>query len=276
MVWGENPASAGFSFGPKTMIKRFGVNRFGRDFVVGDIHGQFTLLQSALDQIGFDTGVDRLFSVGDLVDRGPESEDCTEWLARSWFHAIRGNHEQMAIDARVGYVNRSVYVANGGAWFLAMPREHQTFYTDAFEALPILIEIEVQHPTWPTPQLVGLVHAGCPMNSWDELKAELIKQSEIAGRLGNYVEMNCLWSRTRIESGEHRAVSGVHKVISGHTPTDDVVELGNSLFIDTIGWRPSVPTAAFTFVELPTWQIHTVSTHAGRQPATMESHDHAA
>lgn len=258
------------------MIKRFGINRFGRDFVVGDIHGQFTLLEAALAEIGFDTGVDRLFSVGDLVDRGPESEDCTEWLARSWFHAIRGNHEQMAIDARVGYFDKSTYVMNGGAWFLSLPREHQTFYTDAFEALPILIEIEVQDPLWPESQLVGLVHAGCPMDSWDDLKEELVKASQNVGRLGNYVENNCLWSRTRIQSGDRKAVAGIHKVISGHTPVSEVAQLGNSLFIDTIGWRPSVPTAAFTFVELPSWQIHTVSTHAGRQPAAVESHEHAA
>lgn len=258
------------------MIKRFGINRFGRDFVVGDIHGQFSLLEAALAEIGFDKGVDRLFSVGDLVDRGPESEDCTEWLSRSWFHAIRGNHEQMAIDAMQGYFDRSMYLLNGGAWFMAMPREHQRFYADAFEALPILIEIEVQDPLWPTPQLVGLVHAGCPMDSWDDLKTELVKASQNIGRLGNYVEINCLWSRTRIQTGDRKAVAGIHKVISGHTPVSDVMELGNSLFIDTIGWRPSVPTAAFTFVELPSWQIHTVSTHAGRQPAVTESHEHAA
>lgn len=257
------------------MIKRFGINRSGRDYVVGDVHGSFSLLTKALTDIGFDPGIDRLFSVGDLVDRGPESEECTEWLAKPWFHAVRGNHEQMAIDARAGYFDKRTYLLNGGAWFMAMPREHQTFYTDAFEAMPILIEIEVQHPTWPEPQLVGLVHAGCPMDSWDELKEELVKAGENAGRFGNYVENNCLWSRTRIQSGDKKKVAGIHKVISGHTPTKEVVELGNSLFIDTVGWSPSVSTAAFTFVELPTWLIHSVpTTDAGRQPA--ESFKHAA
>jgi len=39
--------------------------------------------------------VDQLFSVGDLVDRGPESHRVLEWLARPWFFAICGNHDFM-------------------------------------------------------------------------------------------------------------------------------------------------------------------------------------
>jgi len=49
----------------------FGENREGRDFVVGDIHGMFGHLRMLLKQVSFDAEVDRLFSVGDLVDRCP-------------------------------------------------------------------------------------------------------------------------------------------------------------------------------------------------------------
>jgi serine/threonine protein phosphatase 1 len=69
-------------------IARFAPNTRGRDFAVGDIHGAFRALQIALDAIGFDCAADRLFSVGDLVDRGPESARVTEWLDKPWFHAI--------------------------------------------------------------------------------------------------------------------------------------------------------------------------------------------
>ena len=54
-------------------MPRFAQNTVGRDFAVGDIHGCFTELQRGLEAIGFDPSTDRLFSVGDLVDRGPES-----------------------------------------------------------------------------------------------------------------------------------------------------------------------------------------------------------
>ena len=63
-------------------VVRFEANALGRDFAVGDIHGAFADLRRALDAIGFDEHRDRLFSVGDLVDRGPESEAALEWLKK--------------------------------------------------------------------------------------------------------------------------------------------------------------------------------------------------
>ena len=53
----------------------------GRDWVVGDVHGCFTTLREALLAIDFEHGRDRLFSVGDLIDRGPNSIEALEWLA---------------------------------------------------------------------------------------------------------------------------------------------------------------------------------------------------
>ena len=55
-----------------TGLPRFARNVGGRDFAVGDIHGCFSHLSRSLEAIGFDAAVDRLFSVGDLVDRGPD------------------------------------------------------------------------------------------------------------------------------------------------------------------------------------------------------------
>lgn len=62
-------------------MQHFQENKVGTDYVVGDIHGCFTKLAEALDEVGFNFTKDRLFSTGDLVDRGPESEECLEWLA---------------------------------------------------------------------------------------------------------------------------------------------------------------------------------------------------
>src|SRR3990167_4053677 len=76
-----------------TLVHRYPPNDKGRDFAVGDIHGHFTLLQEALDRVEFDPEIDRLFSVGDLVDRGPECRQVLNWLAKPWFHPVRGNHD---------------------------------------------------------------------------------------------------------------------------------------------------------------------------------------
>lgn len=51
-------------------------NQNGRDFVVGDIHGHFAMLNELMEVVAFDRNVDRLFAVGDLIDRGPNSVRC--------------------------------------------------------------------------------------------------------------------------------------------------------------------------------------------------------
>ena len=98
-------------------IKTLPQNQHGRDFVCGDLHGSFSCLERALHELKFDTTCDRLISVGDLVDRGPNSEACLRLLQQPWFHAVKGNHEQLMCDA---LNNREfwpgVWARNGGDW----------------------------------------------------------------------------------------------------------------------------------------------------------------
>jgi len=67
----------------------------GRDFIVGDLHGCRAMMDRLLDHVAFDTDRDRLFSVGDLVDRGPDSEGCLDLLHEPWFFPVMGNHDAM-------------------------------------------------------------------------------------------------------------------------------------------------------------------------------------
>lgn len=76
-------------------LRRFDLNTKGRDFAVGDIHGCFSKLDAALRKVRFSPAHDRLFAVGDLVDRGPESALVLEWLVQPWFHSVCGNHDLM-------------------------------------------------------------------------------------------------------------------------------------------------------------------------------------
>ena len=69
-------------------FRRMTANTRGRDLAVGDIHGHFERLQECLEAVEFDPAVDRLFSVGDLVDRGPASPQALEWLAKPWFSRL--------------------------------------------------------------------------------------------------------------------------------------------------------------------------------------------
>jgi serine/threonine protein phosphatase 1 len=85
-------------------IRKLPANTLGKDYVVGDLHGCYDLLEQLLNEVGFDKTRDRLFSVGDLIDRGPNSLRCLQLLAEPWFYAVRGNHELMMLDFFSSYL----------------------------------------------------------------------------------------------------------------------------------------------------------------------------
>ena len=215
------------------MISRFERNTKGRDLIVGDIHGHFTKLKSALDDVGFDPDAgDRLFSVGDLVDRGPESDDALAWLAKPWFFAVQGNHEDMAIRWPNGNMDPGNYAVNGGSWNIGNPPELRLEIAEAFRALPIAMEIET------VKGVVGVIHAGCPLQSWQDLARIFDNPHALTRReLGVLIDA-CMWSRDRITKMDDSIVSGVRAVVVGHTPMERMTSLGNTLFIDTAGWHP--------------------------------------
>lgn len=224
-------------------VQRFKRNLKGRDFVVGDIHGHFNLLQKAIDAVGFDPAVDRLFSVGDLVDRGPESEHSIDWLSMPWFHAVRGNHEQMAIDShRSG--EHDLHCINGGLWFYALQWDERSEIVTRLSSLPIAIEVETASG------MVGLVHADCPRRDWSDLIATL----EQVGAEADHVEAMCQWSRKRITDRDDSFVQNVRAVIVGHTPLDAPTLLGNVYHIDTGGWMPE-RGGRFTLMNLETLEV---------------------
>lgn len=85
-------------------IRRLPGNELGKDYVVGDLHGCYGLLEQLLKSVAFDPGCDRLFSVGDLIDRGPDSYKCLQLLEEPWFFAVQGNHEQMLLEFFENYM----------------------------------------------------------------------------------------------------------------------------------------------------------------------------
>lgn len=204
------------------LIQHFTRNLAGRDFVVGDIHGHFSRLASALEKIGFNAEKDRLFSVGDLVDRGPESEQSLQWLQRPWFHAVCGNHEDYAIrHALTGGVDLEVYRANGGDWLIRLPKARQVEFARAFDALPHVVEVETENG------LIGILHADCPVRDWNQLAAMLSSK-----RVRDFI----IWSRARLESGNPDGILNIRAVVVGHTPIQNPLILGNVVHIDTGGW----------------------------------------
>ena len=127
-------------------------NKTGRDFIMGDLHGCIDLLRAELARVQFNTALDRLFSVGDLIDRGPDSMACLRLLCEPWFYAVRGNHELMLLDyfqnAGQPYAPQDmvkVFLNNGGRWVkrlnAAQRKELQVQLLPRVATLPYVITV---------------------------------------------------------------------------------------------------------------------------------------
>lgn len=211
----------------------------GRDLAVGDVHGCFALLREALDAVGFDPGRDRLFSVGDLVDRGPESAEALDWLAQPWMRAVMGNHEFLAWRSAMGRPYPHVdHGQHGGAWLGDLDPSGRARVAEEFSALPVGLEVQT------AAGLVGMVHADCPFDDWGEMREARWTQSD--GAMGLFDA--CLWSVERFERAYAAPVKGVAAVVHGHVVVPKMLTLGNCRFIDTGGWRGG----KFTILDLGT------------------------
>lgn len=64
-------------------------------FVIGDLHGCLTPLERLLDKIHFTPGTDKLWFVGDLINRGPQSLETLRFVKSLGNDAISvlGNHD---------------------------------------------------------------------------------------------------------------------------------------------------------------------------------------
>ncbi len=206
-------------------FKFFNKNPHGRDFVVGDIHGMFSFLESQLESLDFNPELDRVFSVGDIIDRGPESYRVLEFLNKPWFHSIKGNHEMMLIEAKHKKTNyRSWVKNNGGAWWEDVDPETQTTIREQLSELPVAFEVATNTGN------VGVVHADVPVDqSWQDIIHSIYSDEEMRDYM--------MWSRNRFKSiqltGETSEIKGIDLLVMGHIPTKTPIHISNLYYIDT-------------------------------------------
>ena len=88
-----------------------------RTLAIGDIHGCFTALETLLIAVDVKPN-DLIITLGDYVDRGPDSRSVLDLLISLWKQdqliAIRGNHDDMMMGARRKNSARQNWLALGG------------------------------------------------------------------------------------------------------------------------------------------------------------------
>ena len=211
----------------KNKIITFNKNEFGTDYGLGDIHGGFDLVYESLKNVNFNENQDRLFCVGDLIDRGMFSTHIIDFLKLPFVHAIRGNHEDMLLDfyeKNPNETDKEFFNAgyhNGMSWFLENDIDKRAEILDILSELPLVIEINSERG------LIGLVHADIPRNiHWEDFKTEILNGNE------KIIE-TALWGRARLLNEIIEDIPGLGRLYVGHTVQNNVKKFGNVVALDT-------------------------------------------
>ncbi len=191
------------------LLRAFDLNDRGRDFVVGDLHGCIAEFETLLKRLRFDFQSDRMFSVGDLVDRGPDSMACLRLLKEPWFFAVKGNHEDMMLNAIASNLESGAdhWIWNGGDWGVERFEDGDP----EFFALADLVDECPFAFTVRSPELgpVGISHAE-PPSRWTA--------RSVADEIDRVI-----WSRGKISARERgKAAEGAQLSAHGHCIVDDV------------------------------------------------------
>lgn len=216
----------------KNLVKEITHNT-GRIFIVGDLHGCYDEFIQNLDDVGFNFDEDLCLSVGDLVDRGDKSLDCFNLIYKSWFKAVRGNHEQFCADY-ITYSNddvdgglREFHESNGGAWFYKLPIDVMKNIADDVLDLPVALIVNHMDKKY------LILHGDMPstVKNLDELV-------DVLNSSNQEMYMNTILMGRRLINhisrvGHVDAFFGVDKVFFGHTVIPNVVVKENYVFLDT-------------------------------------------
>lgn len=200
------------------IVCRHPANDVGRDFVVGDLHGCVDALRYLLHEIGFDGARDRLFSVGDLVDRGTDSLAAIDLIDKPWFYSVLGNHEDSLIAVATGAMRRQAWYAIGGVWA-------ETLQDDQ------LARLAVRLAKLPLVRVVGEGE-----RRFNILHAEFFgSDADLdAGEFSDTVRTQLLWGRGlalgNVDPARQRGLSPTY---CGHTPMRAIKQIGSQIYIDT-------------------------------------------
>ena len=223
------------------IVCRHAVNTAGRDFVVGDLHGCVDALRYLLRDIVFDPACDRLFSVGDLIDRGSQSEEALALLDKPWFFPVLGNHEEALCLVAEGVMRQSAWDSLGGEWARALSERELRAYARRLRTLPLVRVVGSR------PRRFNVLHAEF---FGDDAALD-------AGVFTEHVRQQMLWGRAlALGSGTVQRQAGLSPTYCGHTPMREIGRIGAQIFIDTGAFAA---TGKLTVTEALTARVWSIS-----------------
>lgn len=260
----------------ETAFVRLPLNTMGRDFLVGDLHGQKPLMDRALELIRFNPDHDRLIALGDLVDRGPGSEALLHLVRDApWFISLRGNHEAMLFESTQDWDARRIWNRNQNEWARSLSDVQVKALARIVEGLPLAIELPL-----PDGRRIGLVHAEVHTScAWDDLRDIAYQPGDGLDDYASTVAASLLWARRRLiawarvltaagpDPGDLRTqvttwnnlqpIAGIDRVVTGHSvlAQHKPLAVGNLLYIETGAF---LPEGRLTIVEIARdhyWQV---------------------
>ncbi len=212
-----------------------------RHLVVGDIHGRYDMFMRLLEKANYDPAKDVLYTVGDMIDRGPDSFKVLQFFQQERCYTIKGNHELMCLD-KDWY---DTWMNNGGEQCmedLARYGKDHEWLKDQVRDLPWVIEVgedDEEHA-------FRIVHAEMPAG-WPDSYFRKVLNEAINHNDPGFARL--VWSRKLVEAGARNVAQmkpaaydipfhpDRHRLnFCGHTPVNNALKVGDNWFIDT--WWP--------------------------------------
>lgn len=198
--------------------------------------------------IEFEPGRDRLFSVGDLINRGPNSAEALKWLEEDRFEAVvMGNHEaEMVRLLQTGEILDPPRTEQ--QWMRQIPRRELFRWHQALRPLPLAVTVETEHGR------VGIVHCSAWQADW-EATLDALEKRDIAAintvLLGTYGREQPGWPSGKV-------VTGIDRVIAGHEPRKEVEQCGTTWYIDTGAGSPAMNRLTLARIDTDPPEFETV------------------
>lgn len=199
-------------------MKEVGPNQEGKDYFIGNICGQYSQFMKALKKVAFVPTKDRVFTVGNVIDYGEDSQKILELLSEPWFYSIAGIHE-LLMECALHSDQHLHWYNQGGRWAFdknMMLKPELTKFAKTLRHLPLAIQLShKKHGVF------GMLSSTSgDIDVWDDFTQVTTEQ------LLSTLTDNGLAQRKR------KSVKGVDCLLVGNQPSSRVWSKGNLVCIN--------------------------------------------